>query len=148
MCVAHNDLKLQIGAGASFHLDQSEVTITAANGADLPTCLVLCNQLLGVYKFHMADTLAHKVTGVALASYAEAPDLATAITRANDVKAKYNTHIASTTFHYNADATNSTAAANATDLASLITLLNELKGDFNAHAASGPSGKSLRLVDA
>ena len=148
LCAAHNDLKLQIGAGSFFHLDASEVTVTAANASDLATSLTLTNQLLDVYKFHMADTLAHKVAGVALASYAYATDLATAQTRANDIKSKYNTHIASTTYHYTADATNATAAANASDQGTLNTLLNELKTDFNAHAASAPTGKSLRLVDA
>lgn len=148
MCDAHNELKAQVGAGASFHLDASETTITAAAASDLATSLVLVNQILDVYKFHMADTLAHKVVGVALASYAYATDLATAQTRANDIKAKYNTHIASTTYHYNADATNAIAAADATNLASLQTLLNELRTDMAAHMASAPSAKSLRLVDA
>lgn len=148
VCTAHNDLKAQIGAGASFHLDQCEVTISAANASSLATSLTLVNQILFVYKFHMADTLAHKVTGVALASYASATDLTSAIARANDIKAKYNTHIASTTFHYNADSTNTISSADATDQSSLNTLLNELKTDINAHMASGPAGKSLRLVDA
>lgn len=147
VCDAHNDLKAQVGAGASFHLDASEVTVSAADASDLATALVLVNQLLDVYKFHMADTLAHKVAGVALASYAYATDLATAQTRANDIKAKFNTHRASTTYHYNADG-GSVAAADATDLASLQTLLNEIKSDFNTHAASAPASKSLRLVGA
>lgn len=148
VCTAHNSLKAQIGAGSSFHLDASEKTITAANASDLATSLTLVNQILAVYQFHMADTLAHKVTGVALASYAEATTLATAITRANDIKAKYNVHRASTTYHYTADSTNVTAASDATDQSSLNTLLNELKTDINAHMASAPSAASLRLVDA
>lgn len=149
LCAAHNDLKAQIGAGTFFHLDASEVKVTAADAADLSTSLTLVNQLLDVYKFHMADTLAHKAEGIALASYADATDLATAISRANDIKAKYVAHIASTTYHYTADATvTPIAAADATDQTSLNTLLNELKLDLNAHMASAPAGKSLRLVSA
>lgn len=148
ICDAHNDLKGQIGAGSSFHLDASEQTVGATNASDLPTSLVLTNQILWVYKFHMADTCAHKVAGVALASYANAPDLATAITRANDVKAKFNTHIASTSFHYNADSTNTIATTNASDQTTLNALLNAIKTAINAHMASAPAAKSLRLVDA
>lgn len=147
VCDAHNDLKAQVGAGAHYHLDASETTVTAADATDLASSLTLVNQILDVYQFHMADTLAHKVAGVALASYAHAADLATAITRANDVKAKFNTHRASTTYHYNADA-GVVAAADATDQASLNTLLNEIKGDLNTHMADAPAAKSLRLVDA
>lgn len=145
---AFNDLKLQIGAGASFHLDKSETVLTAAVASDLATSLVLVNNLLGVYAFHMADTLAHKIAGVALASYAQATDLASAIARANDIKAKYNTHCASTAIHYSADATNTIAAADATDLASVITLLNEMRTDVAAHMQSGPAAKSLRVIGA
>lgn len=145
---AHNDLKAQIGAGSSFHLDKSEKTVTKANASSLATSLVLVNEILGVYKFHMADKLAHKVVGVALASYAPATDLTTAMARANDVKAKMNTHIASTTYHYTADATNGISSPDATDQASLNTLLNEIKTDLNAHMGSGPAAKSIRVVPA
>lgn len=148
VCAAFNDLKAQIGAASAAHLDKSEVTITAANASNLATSLTLVNQILDVYKFHMADTLAHKTTGVALASYAYATDLTTAMARANDIKAKYETHRASTTYHYNADATNTIAADDATDQTTLNTLLNELKTDINAHMADGPAAKSLRLVRA
>ena len=147
VCDAHNSLKVQVGAGAKFHLDASERAVTAANASDLATSLTLVNQILDVYQFHMADTLAHKVAGVALASYAKATSLATAITRANDIKSKFNTHRASTTYHYNADG-GTVAAADATDQSSLNTLLNEIKGDLNTHLADGPSAPSLRLVGA
>ncbi len=128
------------------HNDRSEKTITAADATTLATSLTLTNDILGVYEFHMADTLAHKVAGVALASYVLVSTLANAITRANDVKSKYNTHRASTTYHYTADGTNVIAAADATDQSSLNTLLNELKADINLHMASGVSAKSIRVV--
>ncbi len=145
---AFNELKAQVGAGSSFHMDASERTVTAANASSLATSLTLVNQLIAVYSFHAADTLAHKAAGNALASTAPATTLAQAITRANDIKAKMALHLASTAQHYTADETNATAAADADDQTSLNTLLNELKADLNAHMASAPATHSLRLVGA
>lgn len=51
----------------------------------------------------------------------------------NDIKAHYNTHIASTTYHVNADTFNPETGSNAVDLASSITLLTNLAGKYNAH---------------
>lgn len=137
-----------VSTDPGFHNDRSEHVIVSANATDLPTSITLVNEIMGIYKFHMADTLAHKVVGVALASYTRAKDLATAITLANDIKAKYNTHRASTTYHYSADSTNTVTATDASDQGSLDTLLNAMKTAVNAHMASGEVTKSLRLVDA
>ncbi len=142
-------------ADPGAHNDRSEKTIGSAAATTLGTSVTLTNEILSWYAFHMADTLAHKTTGVALASYTPvstaasgAAQLAAAILLANDVKSKYNTHRASTTYHYTADGTNVIAAADATDQASLNTLLNELKADLNLHADSGVAAKSVRLVSA
>lgn len=148
LVAAHNDVRAQIGAGSAYHMDVCEQTVTAANATDLPTLLVLVNQITSIYTFAMADLLAHKVAGVALASTANAVDLATALAAANDIKAKYNTHIASTTYHYTADVANAVAAANGTVLADTITLANAIKTAVNAHMASGPTSHALRLVTA
>ncbi len=146
---AINDLKAQVGAGSSFHLDQSEVTITAANASDLATSLTLCNNIIGVARFMFADTLAHKVVdATSLPALGAAVDLTSAQTAANLIKASYNTHRASTTYHYNADSTNTITSADATDQSSLNTLLNELKTDINAHMLSGATGDAIRLVSA
>jgi hypothetical protein len=142
-----NALKAQIGAGANFHLDRSEVAPALPNASDLATAVALANELKAVYEFHLADALAHKLPDPPPA-LVKASDLATAITLANAIKTDFNVHIASTTYHYNADATNGTTSANASDLASLQTLVNEMKADMIAHMASGPSAPSLRLVDA
>ncbi len=132
-----------------FHNDVSEKTVTVADATNLATSLKLVNHLTAVYKFHMDDTLAHKIQGVALASYAPVKSLATAIVRANDIKSKFNTHRASTTYHYSADTTNDVTASNATSTQNeLDTLLNDIKVQMLAHMASGPVAKSLRLVDA
>ncbi len=142
-----------VDAGAHNDVSERLVTTDDADGGDddsgLAGSIELCNDILAWYAFHMADTFSHKVVGLALASYTPAISLATAVTRANDVKSKYNTHRASTTYHYTADGTNivtATDASGPTDLAGLILLLNDIK--VNAHAASGVTAKSVRLVSA
>jgi hypothetical protein len=148
---AHNALKLQIGAASFFHLDVYEKTITAANASDLATSQTLLAQIVGILTEHFADTLAIKVVDpTSLPTQLTPTDytLAAAITAANLCKASYNTHRASTTYHYTADSTNAVASADATDQTSLNTLLNEMKGDINAHLASGQPAASLRLVSA
>jgi hypothetical protein len=55
------------------------------------------------------------------------------IALANNIKAEFNVHIASTTYHLIADAVNPVTAANAVDLATAITLLNQEKTKFNGH---------------
>jgi hypothetical protein len=74
-------------------------------------------------------------------------DLATAITALNAIKGFYNTHRASTTYHYNADSTNTITSADATDQSSANTLANELKTDFTAHVTSGNVSNVPVLVD-
>lgn len=146
---AHNALKLQIGAGAAFHMDACELSVTAATATDLPSACLMLAQIVGVLTFHFSDLLAIKVVDpTALPSPITATDyvLATAITAANLAKASYNTHRVSTTYHYNADSTNTLATADSTDLASLITLVNATKTAVNAHIASAPASASLRLV--
>lgn len=143
---AHNDLKAQIGAGANFHLDKSERSLVSASASDLPTLLVRTNELINVFTFHFADTLAHKVAAASsLPAQNAAVDLASAITALNLMKASHNTECASTARHYNADASNTTTSANATDLASSITLANELFTDLGNHMASAPAAASLRI---
>ena len=66
-------------------------------------------------------------------SSANATDQATLNTLLNEIKADYNAHRVSTTFHSNADNTNAVTSADATDLATSITLANEIKADYNAH---------------
>jgi len=74
-----------------------------------------------------------------------------AITLANELKAVYNAHLASTDWHTTDDATNVVTSANATDLASLYTLLNELRGDYAKHrilVGGGPVHGSADTVHA
>lgn len=86
-----------------------------------------------------AVSLEDVVTAINDAYIAVAPpaDIATytadLITLANDIKAKYNLHIANTTYHVAADTTNQITSPNATSLATAITLINEIRTDYNAH---------------
>jgi len=60
--------------------------------------------------------------------------LSSAISLANDLKAKYNAHCADTADHTTAaDDVNTIGADDATDLASLITLVTEMLTDYAAH---------------
>lgn len=67
---------------------------------------------------------------------ATAADLPTTITLANELKHKYNLHLADAVAHKVADVTNVVTSADAVDLASVETLLNSLKTEFNLHIAS------------
>jgi hypothetical protein len=150
---AVQNLKVQIGAGAAFHLDVSEVTVTAASATDLPTSIASVNQSRAVYEFHRVDTLAH-ANADTTNSMVLGPcvDLATAEALANQIKTKFNAHLTQATVHYNNDGVNAVVAANATDLGTLQTLANAIKSALNAHmgAASAPTNvaPSLRLVSA
>lgn len=154
VATAINAIKAQIGAGSSFHLDVSDINVTATNASDAATLLRLTNDLIVVYRAHLEDpafaeggALSHKVADTA-PSLTIATDTASCITALNAIKSGYNTHRASTTYHYNADATNAVTSSDATDQASAITLANEIKTDLNAHIASAPSAASIRMVSA
>lgn len=149
--------------GTRFHADQvgtragslraPTVTVlvsAAPTATDLPTSIVLCNELWNVAKLHVAGADCHKVVdSVSVASLAAgviASDLATTIALANVIKAAYEIHRASTAFHYTADSTNTIVAGNATILSDSITLLNELKTKVNAHMASAVAGFGVELI--
>jgi len=80
-----------------------------------------------IVHIHLVDDTTNVVTS------ADATDQATLNTLLNEIKADYNAHRVSTTFHSNADNTNAVTSADATDLNSSITLANEIKADYNAH---------------
>lgn len=153
---AVNNLKAQIGAGSAFHLDVSEVTVTAPNGAGtLAGAIALANNIIAVLKFHFADTLTHKAAdSTSLPSPLDPVNatLANAESCANSLHTAWGTHIASTAVHYNADAVNTDGSSSASDQATTDTRLNALKAAINAHFGSGgaPSGvaPSIRAVSA
>ena len=120
-------------------------TVTAANASDLATGITLGNECKTVLNVHYADTAAHKVAMTALAT-AAATDQTTLNTLLNAIKASYNTHRASTTYHYSADSTNVVTASAATDLATSITLANDIKAQMVAHLATGCGAGSIVTV--
>lgn len=153
--IAQSIRSVALGAvSTKYHVDKGSVgsdpyLVTAADGdGTAPKLLALAQDIVAKYLIHTTDTnsygatgtAAHKVIDTTLAgtvTVASITSVATANTALNAVKAAYNTHIASTTYHYTADSTNSTAATDATNQATGDTLANELKADFNAHIASG-----------
>jgi len=78
-------------------------------------------------------------------------ETAWACTTANEIKAVYNAHLASTTYHTAADTWNTATSADATDLASLLVLANEIRGDYAKHrilVGGGPVHGSADTVHA
>lgn len=162
--VAAWNAKQEASVSTFFHADISQTTnsanyraptvasdtVTAANGTDSPTAVVLVNQIKAVLNRHFADDLAHNTATTAAVTTADATDTTSAVTLANALKAAYTTggHINQANVHFTNDGTNTTTNANATDLTTLNVLINELKGDVNAHIISAPLGSMLRLVDA
>lgn len=162
LCTGFNALKAQIGAGTSFHLDVCEHVPSSASATDLPSAIVRLQELIGIYNFHIVDTLALKAadTTNTLAYTAQscaAPTsgdggLASAIAAANDLHTKYTAHLSQSGVHFNNDATNTDASSSATDLPSLETRVNDLFTALKAHigSASAPSNvaPSLRVTAA
>jgi len=66
---------------------------------------------------------------------ANASDLPTVITLANEAKDLFAVHAADAVAHEAADTANAIAAADASDQSTSNTLLNELKADYNLHLA-------------
>ncbi len=79
----------------------------------------------------------HKVTDTTnTVSSADASSEATMITLFNEIKADYNAHIGSTTYHRKADTSNIITSANVAEgnsAATYCAFVNELKADYNSH---------------
>ncbi len=58
----------------------------------------------------------------------------TLVARVNNLKARYQAHIASSSHHKNPDAVNTISSPDATGTSSAITLANEIRTDLPAHA--------------
>jgi len=177
---AHNvGLASAANVGAFFHQDATSLTttdqfitgsvatlqVTAAAATDVPSSIVLLNQLIGVARVMMNDaspasqTLsgAHKIVDTInlallpaqyVATGVTATDLAAAITAANLFKAAYNAHLAQAGVHPNNDGTNTVAAANATVLSDMIVLLSAEKVAVNAHISSAPATQMVNVINA
>lgn len=123
----------------------ADVITAVAGDGTLPTLLANCANIQATYLRHITDKVAHKTAETAPA-LTTATDLTSAIALLNAVKADFNTHIASTTYHYAADGTNTIATADATNQASADTLAGSIKTAFNAHIVLALQTASITLV--
>ena len=159
--VAAWNAKQEAQVAALFHADITQKTsgdylnptvasdlVSAANGTDDATNIVLANDLLAVVDRHFADVLAHDTAVSAALTLAAATDAATALALVNDIKDKYNTHLSATDVHFNDDSTNDVTNSDGTDQATVSVVANEMKGDVNAHVISAPVGSMIELVSA
>lgn len=159
--VAAVNLRQTEAVASFFHADTTQKTtghytnpvvtddlVTAANGTNAATNIVLANDMKAVVNRHFADDYAHNTAVSAQIATADATDDATSWALANALKAAYGVHLSAANVHFTNDATNTVAAADATDAATATTLLNEMKGDVNAHVVSAPLGAMIRLRNA
>ncbi len=174
LAIAHNKLCAQSAlVGALFHADISSNTsgdasiapafatlaVTAAASTDLPTCIALATNIIGVCKQHMAEGIAqdtysagaHKISdAVNIALLPAIPvDLASLVASLNTLKSTINAHFimaAPSAVHFNNDATNTIGTAAATVLADSITLANAIKTAVNAHILSGPTTPMIKIL--
>lgn len=81
----------------------------------------------------------------------DATNLTSTITLANDIKAKFNTHLVQPTVHAPDDTASAVEIVDATSLESVVILLNALKLKYNAHVAKADPTLSMvnvhKLVD-
>lgn len=122
----------------------------AADATDLPTSIILANDLRTKYLGHVVQSRVHlsdDVKNIDLPE--ESSDLNSALLLANGLKSSFNSHLTATLreiqkVHSVDDTINSVSSVDATDLLTLITLLNELKMNFNAHRIQvGVHGSTL-----
>jgi len=149
----YNKLRADIAKGALgtvLHTGTVPSTIAALDTNDLPAAT---NILVTAYEAHRVSVFsgttglgAHSSSDTANAvSAAAATDLATAITRANELKGDLNAHIAVTTKHIAASSA-AVAAADATDAPTLITLLTDIDAVLRAHVGNAFASEPITLV--
>lgn len=155
-----NALQYDIFTGSittKFHADvvPSLVSITDGYCEDLASTVKEINDLVAAYMIHIASAKSASTRGAHLAVdavntvvAAVATNLATGITRANELKQKYNVHRVSTVFHKVADSTNVVTSDNAYDLLSLKILTEEIATDLAAHVAGAFNSTAVVVLPA
>lgn len=136
--------------GLVLHVQSVPSSLSAINGSDLPAST---NALVVSYEAHRVSVFsgttnlgAHSSSDTANAvSAPTATDLASAITRANELKADLNAHIALAAKHI-ASSSAAVAAADATDAGTLLTLLTDIRAVLLAHVTSAFSSEGITLV--
>ena len=124
----------------TYHADVVPESMNDGYAADLSSAIKELNLLAAGYTTHIASVKsgasrgAHKsADAVNVLTEPDADDLTTAEALANELKAVYNVHRASSVFHKNADSTNVVTSDDAYDLTSLKILINEIATDLAAH---------------
>lgn len=149
-----NAMRFDSFSASKPHLEEVPVVTLVGTAADLPAALIKVNSFVSTYATHIASAASATSAGAHLTADATnvvsaptATDLASANTRANDLKAKFNAHVASTTFHKVADA-GVISASDATNLATLQTLLLDIATKMDAHFARCTGGSFINVVPA
>lgn len=144
---------LRLKKGVVYHAGAS----TAVDGyADADTYVAVTNSMVASYSAHIASAcdsvtgrgchLAADATNTIAASVAT--NLATSLTRANELKAKANLHFVLASAHCTADSVSSVTAANATDLPTLQVLLLDIEAQLNNHFAGSLVSDAIELISA
>ena len=106
----------------------------------LADAIVILNDLETKYDTHILSAVFHNAGGDIVNGVATPPcsDLATASVLANQIKAKYNLHLANNggLWHTLVDLVNPIVVSDATSLRTLLVLTYELKSKYNAHIVS------------
>lgn len=145
---------MKLKAGLIFHADASTPASTVT-ATDLPSTLTLANSIATLYGSHIGSAcdptsgqgahIAADTTNTITAT-TPATDQTSVDTLLNDIKAKFNLHIAVSADHAAADTVNTIAAAAATNLATSITLVNAIAVGLNAHFAAAMNGQATNLI--
>lgn len=148
----------RVHAGLIFHADTTAPD-ASPTAADLPTVLVMANNLKAEINLHLASALVSTTAsatygqGVHLAADATNPivaaaavDQGTANTLLNAIKTALNAHFTQAGVHIANDGTNTVVAAAASSLGTSITLANACQTAFNAHTAAAMQHQAVSLV--
>ena len=158
----HGDVTAQYETGDAYSPGFVNVSVSAPAAVDLPSSLVMVNQIAGMLQMHMADGQAtHAAADTTNGAFAStsptgtqipyATTLATATTLANQIKTAFNAHLTQSVggvaCHVVNDIANSVTTANAAgDQTTLNTLLTQLKIAVNLHMLSAPVGEGVQIL--
>lgn len=148
----------RVKAGLIFHADASAADASPV-AADLPSVIVMANNLKAEINVHIANAIDATTTDAAYGagihvaadatnpvSAAAASDQGTADTLLNAIKTAFNAHLTQAGVHITNDATNTCNTTNASDLGTSITLANALQTKINAHFAAAMQHQATKLV--
>lgn len=121
------------------------------NCYDTDTAIVLVNALKDAYTDHLTaggtDAIHNANDATNTVSAADADDLATAITLANELKGDFNAHRSQAGVHFTNDSGNAVSAANATNEDTLVKLVNEILADFKGHVSASRAPNTANAIN-